>query len=67
MSRSTPSRQTFLVIGGAAGVVVLVTLFYTPVFWLLPEADAWRRWGVWVLGWTAAFAVLLFLDWYKRI
>lgn len=50
---------------GALYMLLITMAFYIPAQWLIPDELSWQRWGVWALGWTGAFVVQWFIEWYQ--
>lgn len=57
--------RSLFVFRGLLYTLLIVLAFYVPATFLIPDEQGWARWGVWTLGWTAAFAVEWFTNWYR--
>lgn len=58
------SARVLFKLRGVLYMILLTLLFYTPTVYLIPDEIWGARWLTWCLGWTAAYAVNAFSDWY---
>lgn len=63
-TKNATRTRVFHAVRATLYMILIVLAFYLPAQWLIPDEHGFARWGVWCLGWTAAYAVQFFQSWY---